>query len=80
LALHKKHLKNKTFPTKPLFDCSGNRLADPTIVSKVAIETAMNAMTAKEQAAITPRQKWDAVDLHQGGRIDEALALLSRSV
>lgn len=74
--LHKHHSKTKTSQTRPLFHCSGNRLADPTIVSKVAVESAINALTPKAQAAICPRQKWAAVDLHQAGLIEEALALL----
>ncbi|MFM2295966.1 MAG: hypothetical protein RLZZ350_2379 [Verrucomicrobiota bacterium] len=68
--------KRRATRTKPLFDARGNRLSDPMTASKVAIERVMDAMTREERAVISPLQKWDAVELHQQGKIAEALAKL----
>lgn len=68
----------KGFSGTVLHDGYGNRLADPTITAKVAVERAMDALTPEQRAAISPREKWNAVDLYQEGKITESLAKLRR--
>jgi hypothetical protein len=76
----KKQLKKRSAPKpRAKLDTYGNNLKDPTVASKAAIERIIDTFTPNERAAISPRQKWDAVEFHQNGKIAEALALLRQS-
>lgn len=59
-------------------DCSGNfKPRTAWERAKLAVESLMRTMPATQVGAITPRMKWELVDLLAAGRGKEALNLLA---